>query len=106
MDYYGLPYVAKLRTLPPEGGSAFGTAQGKMKRGARAALRVYASSSFFHGPSDNPTVEETFDSNPFTGDKAFTMNQDYSLEGGYYLTQSKSLPLNILAWMPQINTYE
>lgn len=101
VDYYGWNYTASLKLLPLEGGSPFGTSQGKVGRVARSALRVYASSSFFHGPSASPTVEETFSSTPFTGDKEFIMNQDYGLDNGYYITQSKSLPLTILGIWPQ-----
>lgn len=111
VDYYGWNYTATLKTLPPEGGSAFGTSQGKVKRMAKATIRVYQSSSFFHGPTSSTTIEKTFGpvgtpTNPFTGDTQFETNQTYDLENGYYITQSKSLPLNILAWFPQLNTYE
>lgn len=111
VDYYGWNYTSTLRTLPPEGGSPFGTSQGKMKRGVRATMRVYQSSSFFHGPDASPTVEQTFGqgstpTNPFTGDHVFNMNQTWELEAGYYIAQSKSLPLNILAWFPQMHPNE
>lgn len=106
VDYYGYPYTATLKTLPPEGGSAFGSSQGRVKRGARATIRVYSSVSVFHGPSASPTVSETFSATPFTGDHSFQMNQDYNTDAGYYLTQSRSLPLTILAWCPQLHTHE
>jgi hypothetical protein len=102
VDYYGFAYDAHIKLLPSEGGSTFGTAQHKVARESRVALRVYDSASLFHGVSTSTLFEETFTTTPFTGDKAFTSEADYTLESGtYYLSQTKSLPLTILSWGPQ-----
>lgn len=112
LKYYGLPYTSTLKFLPPEGGSPFGTSQGKQKRIARTCVRVYKSTSFKHGATASPTVEVQFANievnaaNPFTGDFVFNSEASYSVDQPYWVTQTKGLPLNILAWMPQVYTYE
>jgi hypothetical protein len=99
-------YTSLIKTLPPEGGSMFGTGQGKMKRAARCGIRVYQTTSFKHGASSTPTTTESLPSATFTGDHAFTSEQGYTLEGGYYIANTTDAALNILAWLPQVTVNE
>lgn len=108
----GLPFTGTIKFLPPEGGSPYGTAQGKIKRSARTAIRVYDSTSFKHGPATNNMTEVRFadvaeaGSNPFTGDYIFNPNQTFSTEVPYYIQQTKGERLKLLAWLPQYHTNE
>lgn len=110
----GYNYNSDVFTMPVEGGSAFGTAQGKTKRVTQITLRLLDSIGISYGTSTDDLRELSFratsdpmDVTPplFTGDKT-----DLPIEKGWvnsfqlYLRQSKPLPLTILAIMLEVTT--
>lgn len=107
--YYGYGYRSTLKELPPEGGSAFGTAQGKTKRIHYVAIRVFQSYKFQHGPTESDLTLQTLPStatNFYTGDDKISLKAPYGLESGYVLSYYEPFPLNILALAPEFKTNE
>lgn len=113
--HIGLDYRSTIRTLPPEGGSPFGTSQGRTKRIHDVVIRVLHSIGFSHGQEEDDLTQESFrstgdpmDSSPplFTGDKTITADMGYSAESDYYICQTQPYPLNILLLSPGMHTYD
>lgn len=101
--------------MPLEGGNPLGTAQGKIKRVHRVAIRVLDSLTLQF--TTNPTTYEVFafrsTSDPmgqspplFTGDKNLELTMDYESEGDYYIKQSNPYPLTVLSLMPKYKVTE
>jgi len=104
----GLAITSTFRSLSPEGGSPFGTSQGKAKRVDKLDVRLYNSVSFKFGSDLAALSEETCtdDGSIFTGDKRVNLEQAYGTDGSYYLVQDKPYPLIVLAVMPHLSTQE
>jgi hypothetical protein len=115
----GLPYVARIKTLRPEAGSATGTAQGKIKRTHKLVGRFHQSVGIRVGrgfTEDGFTMDEQ-DFRPgdhemgqpvpmFSGDKQLDFEDDYNTEGYICFESVQPLPSTITALMPQINTQD
>ena len=113
--HVGYGYRTYMRSLPPEGGSPFGTSQGKTKRIHRIAVRLVNSIGFKYGFTlDNldelsfRSSNDTMDSSPplFTGDKIVDFDQPYDTISNYYIVSDDAYPLIILAVMPTLDTHE
>lgn len=112
---YGFAFQSLFEALPLEGGSPFGTSQGKIKRVDTLDGKFYNSIGFKTGSDLTKMVYQSFrdsadvmDSSPpfFTGDRRVQLPQEYNQTGKFYITQDEPYPLNILALMPDMNTYE
>jgi len=106
----GLPFISKLKPLPPEGGNPYGTGQGKQKRVHQVAVRFLNTLSLQYSYDDvNYTTlgfRDTSDpigTTPplFTGDKPLDLDSDVDSSGDYYLRQINPYPMTILALMPK-----
>lgn len=113
--HVGLPYQALIKTLPVEAGSAFGTAQGKVKRVYKVAIRVNNSIGMSLGVDEDNLDLVSFrsssglmDQSPdfFTGDKIFPLDSKWETDGSFFIAQTQPYPLNIVAWMPIVKTNE
>ncbi len=106
----GLGYRSWLKTLAAEGGSAFGTAQGKIKRTGKVTVRLLDTLGLKYGVDldslhDLPfrKTGDPMDVSPplFSGDKTFTLDGSYTTEGTYVIVQDDPLPMTILSLMPE-----
>jgi hypothetical protein len=98
----GLKYVSRVKTLTTEGGSPFGTSQGKTKRIDKLAIRVSNSVSVSHGTDLAALTAESFSLGAlFSGDYQVNLEAPYSVDSGYYLQTEDPVPLIICALMPQ-----
>lgn len=105
----GFNYTSRLKMLPPEGGSAFGTALAKTKRVHRVGVRHFNSYKFSHGPDTTNLISYTIPgttTNFFTGDDKFQLNSPYGLESGYVIQVDEPWPIGILAVAPELKTNE
>lgn len=109
----GLPYSGKLKILPVEGGSMFGTSQGVTKRIHRINLRLLNSIGFKVGKDESSLTEVSFrssdsfmDSSPdlFSGDKEIHSDLSYDTLGQYMIVQDQPYPLNIMSIMTFFKT--
>lgn len=109
----GLPYTARLATMDLESGSATGTAQGKMKRSYRVAVRLLRTLGGYLGTSETRLDQLQFRnaSTPmgsapplFTGDKTGPGPGGSDRVARVWFTHSDPLPATVVAVMPQINT--
>lgn len=102
----GLGFRSKVKLLPPEGGSIFGTSQGKNKRMERITARLLNAVNFLHGDSLSSLQVESLGlpSIYFAGDIDVTTNQGYNLADGYWLVVDDPYPIVILAVMPMLHT--
>lgn len=112
--HVGLPYIPKLLTLRPEFGSATGTAQGKIKRIYEAVVRIHESLGFKIGNEDVQDIVFFRNTNNnmneppplFTGDKTVAFAAGYSKDSLVQITQEQPLPLNIIAIMLRMDTFD
>lgn len=107
--YIGYGYTTRLKMLPPEGGSAFGTSMVKTKRVSRVGIRHFNSYKFKHGPTTSNLISYTIPgttTNFFTGDDKFQINSPFGLESGYVIQVDEPWPLGILAVAPELKTNE
>ena len=104
--HVGLPYLPKLKTLPPAGGSATGTGIGKRKRVYKLVVKFYRSLGLNFGPDDDHLDIFIFrtTSTPtgippslVSGDEDMSFPGDWDRLGQVVLTQPQPLPLNILS---------
>lgn len=111
----GLGYVSRLRTLRPEGGSANGTAQGKIKRTHKLAARFHQTVGIRVGRSFDLMNSQDFREGNhlmgqpvklFNGDKQLDFEDDYNTDGWLCFEQVQPLPCTLLAIMPQFNTQD
>lgn len=109
----GLGYIGILQPARPEGGGAYGTSQGKLKRIHALAIRVYKSLCGKIGPdmdSLQAIIPEstTYDavSPLFSGDVGLDelFPGDWGRDGDMLIVQDLPLPLNVLAIMADLNT--
>lgn len=111
----GYQYISKIKTLRIEAGGSLGTAQGKMKRIDHLSIRVLDSIGFSFGTDEDNLDLKSFteeslpmDQSPpfFTGNKDADIEDGYNLDGQYFIAQTQCYPLNILALMPELTTYQ
>jgi hypothetical protein len=101
----GLPYTSTAKSLPPEGGSMFGTSQGKIKKIAKYNVRLLNSLTLDYGFDANgqslnsiTNLHENGTSTDFyTGTKELIPNNPYDAESQWTLSTSQPYPLNILS---------
>jgi hypothetical protein len=103
----GLAYTAKLKSLPIQGGSPFGSADMTKKRVARLFLRVYNSINAKVGKSESALQLKTFDGAVgsellYTGDVELNTNLDYSSDGVFHVQSSDPYPLILLSTVAQV----
>jgi hypothetical protein len=106
----GKAFTAKVRSLPPEGGSSIGTSQGARKTLNKLKIRLLDSVSIEHGwhQTGGSTVEENLNSDLsfYTGTFVVNLNQPFDEEAQYTLQSSKPYPLNILSVTKVVNAFE
>lgn len=111
----GLGYNSTGKTLRIEAGGADGTAQGKFKRIHRAIFRFFQSVGLSVQSTGGTAYPEPFRTsadlmdNPvalYTGDKRWSWDGSYELEGQVTWTQSDPLPSNILMVVAQLETQD
>lgn len=113
----GLKYTSAGKTLRIEAGGGDGPAQGKLKRLHRAAFRFFQSVGFITAPAVNglAAYPENFrdSSMPmdqpvalFTGDKRWSWEGTYELEGQIAWQQTDPLPQTILLIAAQLETQD
>jgi hypothetical protein len=101
----GMAYTSTAKSLPPEGGSAFGVSQGKIKKIAKYNVRLLNSLELSYGFDANgqslnsiTNLHENGTSTDFyTGTKELIPNNPYDAESQWTLSTSKPYPLNILS---------
>lgn len=102
----GLAYYSTLKTLTPEGGGNFGTAQGKNKRIHKCVVRVLSSAGFKYGATESGTLFESplgVNLTLVSKDIELTIQDENRLTPQVVIVRDKPFPLNILALMPEIN---
>lgn len=115
--HVGLAYTSIIHTLKPEAGApGGGTAQAKISRVDKFALRcLYTMGMQFGSKETGPFDEIDFrktvdamDTSPplFTGDVKEFLEQDYGFDDGIVLVQSKPYPMNIISVYPEAVVYE
>lgn len=112
----GLGYNSDGKTMRIEAGGADGTSQGKLKRIHRAIFRFFQSVGLnVASTADVSAFPEPFRSsadlmdNPvalYTGDKRWTWDGSYELEGQIFWRQSDPLPSNVLLVVAQLETQD
>lgn len=111
----GLAYNAAVETLPLEGGNPIGTAQTKIKRISKIALRIYRSLTFYIG--DVFGNEDVYPFGPademgsaiplFTGDtEEVAFPGGYDTQGRVRIASYDPLPLTLLAIAYEVRTGE
>lgn len=109
--HVGIPYVGKIQTLPPEGGSEYGTSQGVIKRIDKVILRLINSIGFKVGKDLSSLQAVSFrssdgfmDVSPAlrTGDIEIRPELSFDNRMQFYIVQDQPYPLNILSIVSQI----
>lgn len=103
----GVLYTSTAKSLPPEGGSAFGVSQGKIKKIAKYNVRLLNSLALDYGFNANGQSLNSItnlhedgsiaNTNFYTGTKELVPNNPYDAESQWTLSTSKPYPLNILS---------
>lgn len=112
----GLKYTSKGKTLNIEAGGADGPSQGKLKRIIRTVFRFFQSMGLSLS-SDDPNVPGGYEDEPwrtsadpmdsvtlFSGDKRWSSDTDWTVDGCIAFEQSDPLPSNITMLMAQLDT--
>jgi len=102
--HVGLPYTSKLQTMRIEAGSAEGTAQGKIKKIRKVAVRLLESSGFRIGPNEDRLDTADVSAGLFTGDKEILFKGGWETEGKIMIVQEQPLPLTVLAIIARLRT--
>lgn len=112
----GLACPATLQTTRIEAAAGDGTAQGKTKRINKVVMRFYNTLGGWVGPTpQNLTDEINFrtgsdlmDHAPplYTGDKLIEWPDGYNFDGYITYQQRQPLPATIVAFMPQLHTFD
>lgn len=110
----GLPLTNQLLTLRPEGGSEWGTAQGKKKRVAKVSIRLVDSWGGYLGPDSNNQEQicprdSTYQSEVpglVNGDLLVGYKGAYETDGQIMITQDLPLPFTVAAIMPRLTITE
>ncbi len=104
----GLLGNANLLSLPPEGGSPHGSAQGQKKRIVHLDTRFYNTDSVAFGPSSSSLITKTLPTNPnwFSGTDRLMPASGFDHEAPYYIRQAEPYPLNVLFIVSTLETNE
>lgn len=110
----GLAYTSTAKSLPPEGGSAFGVSQGKIKKLAKYNVRLLNSLALDYGFNANSQTlnsltnlhENGTSTDFYTGTKELIPNNPYDAESQWTLSTSKPYPLNVLSVTLTVETGE
>lgn len=104
----GLIGNADLGSLPPEGGSQFGTSQGKTKRIINLDVRFYNTANLQAGPDSSNLIDHTLTGSPnwFTGTERVLPNCNWDEEATWFIRQPEPYPLNILFVAATLETSE
>ena len=112
----GLGYPARGATMRIEAGGADGQAQGKIKRIHRVIFRLFqtigmklASNANMSGTLEPFRSSADLMDNPvglYTGDKRWSYDSSYELEGQVFFEQPDPLPSNILMLAAQLETQD
>lgn len=104
----GFAYNSDLEPNLIEGGSPFGTAQGKMKRTNRVQIQFYNTINFRIGRDSSAlSPVHTLQADEFyTGYYSAQINSGYSREGSFLIRQDQPYPLIILNVMPEQHVNE
>jgi hypothetical protein len=111
----GLPCEGFVETMNLDGGSANGTAQGKIKRINVAVIRVNRSLGWLAGADDDHLEEGQFRSpaDPmgsappaFTGDVEIEWSADYDTRATMVVKKDRPMPVTLVAVMPQLTVSE
>lgn len=109
----GLKYTGKLKTMKIEAGSVTGTAQGKLKKISRCAVRFLNTLGGKIGSSEDKletiyfrTSGDEMGGPPalFTGDKEVVFPKGFGTEGQVMIVQDQPLPMTVLAVMAEVQT--
>lgn len=109
----GIAYTSSIQSLPPEGGSSFGTSQGAIKRVVDFSGRFFDSINVTYGPDSTAAdlISETLpapaSTSPwFSGTYRMVPTNGYDIENGWYIEQSSPYPLNLLFVVTRLETNE
>lgn len=106
----GLAYNSDLVSLPPEGGSQFGTSQGQVKRVVDLDCRFLSSANLKHGPSvallTAKALPVTSPAVWFTGTERLVPRHGYDRESVWMIRQDRPEPLNLLFVVTKVETNE
>lgn len=113
----GLPYVARVKTMPLEAGATDGVSQGKTMRINNLVIRLYQTGAgLWYGPNENTLDEMPFrQSNDlmdealplFTGDtNVLAWPSGYENSPQVTVEHRLPTPCTIIAFMPQVHTYD
>ena len=107
----GLAYTSKLKVLPLQGGSPYGSSDMTKKRVHKLILRVYNSINAKVGRDESNLVLHTFSGSVgseslYTGDKEVDSNTDYTSDGTFLVQCSDPYPLIILSLLAQLHANE
>lgn len=109
----GYPYNSDAQTLPLEGGSQDGSAQGKTKRISRIGFWLLDTLGLKYGPDENSLTEVLtrnwgddygVQTDIYTGVVRLRFEGDYDRLGQIYWRADGPFPANVLAVMPQEQT--
>lgn len=107
--HVGLPYAARLRTLPLSRGARMGSAMAVAKRLGKVTLRLLDSVGGAVGPDLDrvdalPAKRERYGQalEAFTGDRRVTLPTGWEREGRIAVVQDQPLPFTLLAIVPEI----
>ena len=112
--HVGLRYISKINSLKLEGGSALGTAQGKIARINEVTFRFFKTvGAVFgrEGVTDTIYFRTTSDDMDtavplFTGDKRVQFPKGFDRVPRVFIQQAQPLPMTVLAIMPRYEVFE
>lgn len=113
--HVGLPYRSTLQTMRLEAGASDGTAQGKIKRVTKAAVRLFNTLGMKAGPdtSNLDTIQfrsasDDMNAPPpiFTGDKFVPWPSGYETDAHLVVVQDDPLPMTVVGIFPQVVTQD
>lgn len=112
-DYYnhvhaGLPYTSIIRPMRLEAGATGGTAQAMIKRIDHLWIRFHNSLACSVGPDEDNLEEVDFGLNAdlYDGDMEFAFRGRHDSDGWMYIETADPLPLNVIAIIVSLTTYE
>lgn len=100
---------ADMESLPPEGGSAFGTSQGQVKRVIDLDMRFMNTMNVSFGPNSSTLTSKTLVPATgiwFTGTDRLVPRSNWGVENQYFIRQPDPYPLNILFVVAKLETNE
>lgn len=112
--HIGLSYLSEIEMLRIEGGSATGTAQGKIKRIYEIVYRFFESLGGEFGVRGTTDViqfrtsADTMDDPVplFTGDVRLPFPKGYNRDARPFIKQEQPLPMTVLAVMPKMEVFD